>query len=109
MANHIDRNARNEDLLLFNANYHREFVFDYYSKRTNLDKKGFPQEGIDVDEESLIELVPIIEGYNRVWIILCHSGDNSELIIETFSKSYILEYYNKFKQIELYFFEKKKV
>jgi len=109
VANHIDRNARNEDLLLFNAEYCQELVFDYYVKRTNLVKKGFPKKGINVDEENLVELAPIIEGYNRVWIILSHSGDNSELIIETFSKFYILAYYNKFKGIKLYFFEKKEV
>ena len=106
VANYIDRNAKNEDLILFNAQYCQEIIFDYYAKRTNFVKKGFPREGINVDEENLSELAPIVEGYDRVWIILSHSGDNSELIIETLSKSYILKYYNKYRGIKLYFFEK---
>ena len=87
----------------------KKYVFDYYSKRTDFVKKGFPKEGRNVDEKNLKELAPIIEDYDRVWIILSHSGANSELIIETMSKSYILSYYNKFKGIKLYFFEKEKV
>ena len=109
VANYIDTNAGNEDLLLFNAKYCQKYVFDYYSKRTDFVKKGFPKKGNNVDKENIVELAPILGGYNRVWIILSHSDANSELIIETISKSYILAYYNKFKGIKLYFFEKKDV
>lgn len=107
VANHIDTNAKNEDLLLFNSVACKYLVFDYYSKRADLIKKGFPKKTRYVDEENIKELGPTVEGYNRAWLILSHSRDKKGLITKTLIESYNLSYHKKYKGIEVYLFEKK--
>jgi len=117
-ANYIDMNAGHGDLLLFNAGYCQR-PFDYYSKRTDLIKKSFPQKTRDVDDENIRELTPIVEGYDRVWVILAHSGDSKELITKTLNQPYNLSNHKKYfsigydndkkhPSIELYLFERKR-
>lgn len=107
VANYIDTNAKNEDLLLFNSVSCKDLVFDYYSKRTDLIKKGFPAKTRYVNEENIKELGPTVEGYNRAWLILSHSRDKKGLITKTFIESYNLSYHKQYKGIEVYLFEKK--
>lgn len=108
VANYIDSNAKHGDLLLFNG-FFTQTPFDYYSKRTDLNKRGFPKGWKDahVDEENIKELGPTVEGNNRVWVILCYSGDSQGLIKKTLGESYNLSYDNKYFEIEVYLFEKK--
>jgi hypothetical protein len=106
VANYIDTNAKHGDLILFNA-YYCQKPFDYYSKRTDLTKKPFPEKTRDVNEENIKKLEPTLEGYNRVWLILAESGDSKGLIKKTLSESYNLSYGNKYVQVEVYLFEKK--
>jgi len=100
---YIETNAEVGDLLLFSAGSMQENIFDYYSKRTDLIKKGFYS---TVNEENIIELEPRVQGYNRVWVILSHSRDSKGLIKQTMSQSYNLLDYKVFKGIEIYLFVK---
>ncbi|MFX0202078.1 MAG: glycosyltransferase family 39 protein [Candidatus Hodarchaeota archaeon] len=122
VANYIDTNAEHGDLLLFNAGFCQENAFDYYSERTDLIKKPFPEKTRDVfyfstvDEEDVKELMPTVDGYNRVWVILSHSRDHNGLIEKTLRESYNLSYhkkyvvsteiYQKYVGVEVYLFEK---
>lgn len=116
VENYIDTNAQPGDLMLFNRGFNQK-PFDYYSKRTDLIKQPFPQKGTHVDEENIEQLTPIVEGYDRVWLVLAHDFDSRELIKKAFSKSYHLSGYKKYihtsyasdkeYRIELYLFEKK--
>jgi len=106
VANYIDINAESGDLLLFNAGACQEYVFDYYSKRTDLNKKPFTEKTRDIDEENIKELGPSVEGYNRVWVILSHSHDYKGLIKKTLNESYNLSYHEKYVGIDLSLFVK---
>lgn len=110
IASYMDTNAKQRDLLIFNASSYQT-PFDYYSKRTDLTEKPFPEKTRDVNEENIKQLRFIVEGYNRVWVILSYSGDNRGLIKKTLSESYNLSYHKEYvstsKKIEVYLFEKK--
>lgn len=99
---YIETNAETGDLLLFNAGFTQD-VFDYYSKRTDLVKRGLPSK---VDEDNIKELEPTVQGYNRVWVILSHSRDYKGLIKQTMSQSYNLVAYKGYRGIEIYLFQK---
>lgn len=106
VANYIETNAKNGDLLLFNAGI-QNFIFNYYSKRTDLIKKPFPEKYEQVDEKNITELRPTVEGYKRVWLILSHSTDKKGLIIKKLIEAYNLTYQEKYVDIKIYVFERK--
>jgi mannosyltransferase len=117
LVTYVETNAEHGDLLLFNAGY-SQVPFDYYSRRTDLIKRPFPEDTITVDKENIKELANTIEGHNRVWVIQSHSGDSEGLINKTLGKSYNLSYYQeyvsipyasdkKYTSIEVYLFQKK--
>jgi hypothetical protein len=106
VANYVDTNAKNDDLLLFNASYCQP-VFDYYSKKTDLFKKPFPMGGRNVDEEVIKELAPTVKGHKRVWVILAHSGDKKELITKKLIETYNLSYQREYVGIKMALFERK--
>jgi len=95
VANYIDENAENGDLLLFNAGF-CQTVFNYYFKRDDLIEKPFPEETEYVDAENINELEPTVKGYSRVWLILSYSPDDERLIEKKLSEFYHLSYYEKY-------------
>lgn len=111
-VDYIETNAEAGDLLLFNAGFTQDYVFDYYSKRSDLVKKPFPSNTRYVNEENIKELEPTVQGYDRVWVILSHSRDSLGLIKQTLSQSYnLVDYkvyinYNVYIGIIIYLFEK---
>jgi mannosyltransferase len=108
VTNYIDTYAHNEDMLLFNASYCMQ-PFNYYSRSGLLVKKGFPEEDGNVDEKNINELLETVEHYDRVWVILAHSGDKKELITKTLIKSFNLSYYKEYEGIKLYLFERRNI
>ena len=106
VANYIDTNANKLDMLLFHEGA-MNIAFNYYSKRSDLIKRRFPEKGGKVDEETIKELEPTVEGYRRVWIILSHSKDEKELITKKLTEAYRLSYQKKYVGIKLLFFERR--
>ena len=114
VANYIDLNAEKGDLLLFNAGFCIENVFDYYSKRTDLKKKPFPKITEDMKrkpfrgrkrafaEKDINELGPTVKGYNRTWLVLCHNSDQKGLIKEALSEFYNLSYHKEYVGVNEY-------
>ena len=105
-TNYIDIKAKKEDILLFHPDYCQKYGFDYYSKRTDLNKKEFPKlDKVYIDME---QIGSTIEGYNRVWIILYLSKECAEPIKKMLnSEFYSLSYYKRYTgAIEVYLFEK---
>jgi uncharacterized membrane protein len=95
VVSYIDTNAKQGDLLLFNAGYTQE-PFDYYSKRTDLIKRPFPENTTYVDEDNIKKLGSTVRGYNRVWVILAHSGDSNDLIKKKLSESYNSSFHKEY-------------
>jgi mannosyltransferase len=106
VAKYIDAYAYNKDMVLFNA-FYTMGPFNYYSHSDLIVKKGFPENDRDVDEENIDKLWGTVEHYDRVWVVLSHSGDKKELITKTLIKSFNLSYYKEYPSIKLYLFERK--
>ena len=105
VAKYVDAYGRGGDLLLFNASYCM-LPFNYYSGSDLLVKKGFPEKNKNVDEENINKLSEAVRGYDRVWVILSHSGDKKELITKKLMKSFRLSHRKDYQDIKLYLFEK---
>lgn len=106
VANIIETNAKPGDLLLFDSGAVQEWVFDYYSKRTDLVKKPFAKKSGDIYEENIKDLEQTVEGFVRVWLIRSHSRDYKRLIPNALSESYFVKYHNESVGIEIYLFRK---
>jgi mannosyltransferase len=104
-AEYIDTNARKGDVVLFNAPNCIE-PFNYYSRSGSIMKEGFPEKGRKVDEENITKLSETVRHHDRIWVVLSHSGDNKGLIVQTLIMSYDLSQQRKYKDIELYLFDK---
>lgn len=105
-ANYIDLNAHPGDLLLFHQGYNQEDVFDYYSKRNDLEKKQFTNDRDKIDDENIKDLVFTLQSHNRIWVILSHDKDKG-LIKKTLNGSYNLSYHKEFYEIDLSLWEKR--
>lgn len=109
-VSYIEKNAQPGDLLIFTPPYFQETVFDYYSKREDLDKMGFPTEErtypgtypAHVTEKNIKELEPILRGHKRVWFIQSHMRDPKGLILRRLSQTYIKTYDKKYNIITFY-------
>lgn len=99
VTNYIDMNADSGDLIIIRGGS-MQYCFDYYSKRTDLFKKGWR----DIDEENIKEL----KSHNKVWIILKKDDDPKGLIKKMLNESYNLSYQKKYVGIDLYLFVKNK-
>ncbi len=110
-ARYVNSMAESGDLILFNAGRSKE-AFEYYSQRSDLDKKPFPEPGSHskyekYDEKMMKRLIPVIKRHERVWLVLSHRRDRKGLIAETLQKRYGLAYHQKLRGIEVYLFEKR--
>jgi hypothetical protein len=117
-ASYIDANAKNSDLLLFNAS--GQIVFDYYSKRADLVKDHY-------SESNIKGLETAVEDYKRVWVIrrvpsihrqvqqhpwlskwvLQYSKDEISLITKKLIETYNSPYQRKYVGIKMALFERK--
>jgi mannosyltransferase len=112
VAEYIDANAHNGDVVLFNAPYYVQ-PFNYYSRSGLIVKKRFPEKGVRVDEKNIYQLLEAVKHYERIWLILLNSGDKDDLIVKTLSKFYnpsrLTVYYYRSQQnhIKVYFFRQR--
>ena len=116
VASYIDKNANNGDLLLFSAGI-QDIIYNYYSKRTNLIQKSFPEKNQSfrennmesimpaVDEKNIETLMPDLEGYKRIWVILSHNKDEKDLITKKLLEYYNLTYHKKYVGIKIDLYE----
>ena len=116
-AHYIDANARSEDLLVVNPGECLGLVFNYYSKRADLEKKGFPEMMPDfpntwssgVNEGNVAELKSVAGNYRRLWLILTPSGDRGKaLVSEMLSESFGPPSYKKYYGVDVYLYAKEK-
>lgn len=111
-VDYIDKNAGTNDVLLFNSFIFKNLLFDYYSGRPDLVEKkmliknDFPERYRDsVDERYLLDLKKAVAGHDRVWLMLCQSGNNRDLIKKTILESHVISDQKKYIGIILYVFE----
>ncbi len=73
-----------------------EYVFDYYSKRTDITKKPFPKSSalsrasrdiIVITEGDIPELKETIKGQKRIWLVLSHAANANAVLAAEIAKN----------------------
>lgn len=107
----IEEHATSEDLIVFNAARCKKYNFDYYSRRNDLNKVGFPivpyEEELPVEETNIKPLEKLIHNYKKVWVIKSHPYDPNMLIEQTFDKTFDLLTQKRYRGIHMMLFSKK--
>ena len=105
---YIETNAQAGDLVLVHQYHCLVNIVNYYSKRTDLDKKAIPENEDTVNSRNIAELEPAVQGYNNVWLIMSHKDDPEDLILSNLNQLMELILYKQYYGIELYLFLRKK-
>jgi hypothetical protein len=84
-------------------------AFNYYSKRTDLMKIPFPDYKWDFKAETVAQyLKPVVEGRDRIWLVLSQKNHLSPLIAEHLGQWYDLKAHGLYSGVETFLFEKRK-
>ena len=110
VAAFVDSNAQPGDLLLFNT-LRQQNIFEYYSKRTDLIHKPFPNDSCCISQNNIKFIEPVVNGYARVWFIR-NSPDNLSVVKEILTPRYRFSSFGPYSakydnSINLYFFNEK--
>jgi 4-amino-4-deoxy-L-arabinose transferase-like glycosyltransferase len=117
-AGYIDSTARSGDVLIFDAGYLQENIFDYYSTRADLIKIPFPQrtrkvpmtmreKAMVVQAQDIKALKQDINQHPRIWLILCYSRDEKGLMRKMLSAAYNEIDYRRYLGIEVFLFARR--
>jgi len=100
--------ARPHDLVLFNDQSGR-FPFQYYSRRSKLDEKPFPdfQEALTAQNLSGA-LLRAVQDHERVWLVISHPNTLTPLIPRLLAEWYEHSTRITYPGVEMYLFEKRK-
>lgn len=97
--------ARANDLVLFTEPAGM-IPFDYYAKRADRTELPFPD--YKVTAENAAELLkPVVEGRDRVWVVLSHQNESSQLTPRQMSEWYGVAAHRTVPGVEMYLFTKK--
>ena len=102
----LENEAEAGDAVLVNANYCLGNIYNYYGRRTDLDKNPFPKEGKEISEENIRHLTAIAEKYDRIWLVLSHESKNIDLLTESLIRTHQLAEHWIFYRIKIYLFKK---
>ncbi|MHC4115783.1 MAG: glycosyltransferase family 39 protein, partial [Planctomycetota bacterium] len=117
-AGYINSAARSGDVLIFDAGYLQENIFDYYSTRTDLIKMPFPERmrkvPMTMREKTMIvqtrdieDIKQDINQHPRIWLILCYSRDEKGLMRKMLSAAYNEIDYRRYLGIEVFLFARR--
>ena len=81
VVHYVETHAEPGDLVLVDRDYLIETTFNYYAKRTDLIKE--PIAARRVNEESVEEIVPLVQDYSRVWTVVHFDYNDHDLIADT--------------------------
>jgi mannosyltransferase len=105
VAQYVDKNSKQDDLVLFNKSAARDVAFNYYSK-SRLTKKVISEDSDPVDTRN-DRLVRLIGNHDRVWVVLSHPEDDF-FLVNALCAQFRYVYYERYRSIRLYLFERKK-
>ena len=98
----LEKNAHPGDLVIFHQGYTLPNIYDYYSKRSDLVKAPFPNLEGEVNSENISQLDQLIQGHDRVWVIISHSLGDEVLLLQKLDRSCSQIYQKTFFGIEVY-------
>jgi uncharacterized membrane protein len=107
---YVEKNAQQNDLVLFNAGFGLQNGFGYYAKRNDIVTSAFPartwQVNTLVTKDDFPELLQVTNNHQRVWVVYSHSHDTDDLINTKLSESYFGYDCTAFENINVCLFEK---
>jgi len=104
---YVETQTEPGDLILFNAGGPGvRGSFDFYFDGESRVRRGFPNETREINKTRLDRLPQIVDGYNRVVVVLSHSRDCNGDIARRLSEEYNLTDRAVFKNIDVYVFNK---
>jgi len=112
-TNYLETHRRPGGCLLFHPRFCWSTGYLYYAENPDFPWIGFPMNAFanpqishSVTQEGLQDLLPLLEPYDRIWLILSHSRDKNNLIAGELRKTCLQKEYLSFVKIEIYLFEK---
>jgi uncharacterized membrane protein len=104
----LEERAEASDIILLNPPSSVS-AFNYYSKRTDLIKIPFPDYKWDFKAETVAQyLKPVVEGRERIWLVLSQQNQLSPLISKHLGEWYELKAHGIHLGVETFLFEKRK-
>ena len=114
-ARYIDANALSDDLVVVNPGESLALLFNYYSKRADFRKQGFPEMKPDfpnswsgtVNEGNVGELKTLAHSYKRLWLLLSPNPDKGKpLLTKMLAESFRLLSREKYLGVDIYLYER---
>jgi mannosyltransferase len=113
----VESNAHSGDLIIIHEEYCLVNAFDYYARREDLVKTGFPPAGKIINSETITGLQNLTTSNDRVWLVISHSHDPDNLIISHLQNWFQLNLHQSYESrgfnshqpyngVELYHFQK---
>lgn len=103
VVSYVETQAGADDLLLFHGANAQLNGFDYYAERADLAKLGVSRV---LGAEYLATLLPQVEQYQRVWLVLSH-GHRSDQLLPPLLERYEVAEHRSYIGIETYYLERR--
>ncbi len=98
----VEIKADREDVILFDAAYCKRNAFDYYAKRSDLNKLPLVDVRQELNESNVLRLDSLSSKAKSTWLVLSHSRDEKALLAKKIKVDYEVLLHQKFIGIELY-------
>jgi len=92
VASFIDTHANKNDVVIVSPGYTLANIFNYYSKRSELDKIPFEPKSGKAHEKDPSNLPSVIEAYDVVWLVTSFDMDSDDFKTTLQNMGYTLEY-----------------
>jgi len=98
----VESNADKNDVILFDAAYCKHNAFDYYAKRSDLNKLPLIDVREELNESNILRLDSLSAKAKSTWLVLSHSRDEKALLAQKIKTDFQVLLHQKLIGIELY-------
>jgi uncharacterized membrane protein len=98
----VESNADKNDVILFDAAYCKHNAFDYYAKRSDLNKLPLIDVREELNESNILRLDSLSTKAKSTWLVLSHSRDEKALLAQKIKTDFQVLLHQKLIGIELY-------
>ena len=98
----VESNADKNDVILFDAAYCKHNAFDYYVKRSDLNKLPLIDVREELNESNILRLDSLSAKAKSTWLVLSHSRDEKALLAQKIKTDFQVLLHQKLIGIELY-------
>ncbi len=98
----VESNADKNDVILFDAAYCKHNAFNYYAKRSDLNKLPLIDVREELNESNILRLDSLSTKAKSTWLVLSHSRDEKALLAQKIKTDFQVLLHQKLIGIELY-------